>query len=231
MQVTAREVTDRALRLLRLYGAGETISADDSDTALNALNDMLDGWSTNKQFILASTIETFPLTAGQSTYTIGAGQDFDTTRPLRVLDASFVRLNDVDYQLTNITEEQYAGIAYKPSSGIPQWVYYDPTVPDGSISLFWVPYSGMTLHLYSWKALTEFPDLDTVVEMGEGYKRALSYSLAEEVASEFDVDVPQQVARIAATARKQVKRLNHVPPVLKLNLGHRGPYSVGYWRI
>lgn len=226
---TARQITDRALRLLRLYGAGETTSADDSAVALAALNVMVDAWSTSPLYILATTSEQFPLTPNVSSYSIGVGGDFNTTRPTRVLDSSFIRLNNVDYPLIGITEQQYNAITYKPSSGIPETFFYKPTLPLGELSFYFTPYFGMTLHLDSMKALTSFPDLNTDLLIGEGYRKALDYSLAEELAPEFDVEAPKSVVFHAANARRMVKRLNAVVPVLALGFGNR-PYSTGDWR-
>lgn len=44
---TALEVITRALRKVRAYGAGETVSAEDAEDCLTALNDMLAGWAIN----------------------------------------------------------------------------------------------------------------------------------------------------------------------------------------
>lgn len=225
----ARDIIYRSLRLIGAYGSGETPSADDADTCLDALNSMLDSWSTERLFVYALTSEQFALTIGQSQYTIGSGANFNTTRPLRVDDSSFVRLNNSDYMLNEINEAQYSSIVDKTRQGIPDKYFYNTTLANGQLNLHPVPDQAMTLHLKSWKPLTSFATINTDVTLAPGYQRALEYSLAEEVAPEFDLPVPASVERIARTSRANIKRMNSPMPIAGMPIAvmpRRGRYDI-----
>ena len=225
----ARDIIYRALRLIGAYGSGETPSADDADVCLKAMNSMLDSWSTERLFVYAMTSEQFALTVGQAQYTIGTGGDFNTTRPQKVDDSSFIRLNGSDYLLTEISESQYSSIVAKTAQSIPDKYFYNATSSLGQLNLYPVPDQAMTLHLKSWKPLSSFASLNTDVTFAPGYQRALEYSLAEEISPEFDIPVPASVERIARQSRASVKRMNSPLPILAVPVGimaRHGDYDI-----
>ena len=51
---TALQIIDRAYALLGYKAAGEALSSDDADYALDALNAMLDGWNTQSMCIVSA---------------------------------------------------------------------------------------------------------------------------------------------------------------------------------
>src|SRR5688572_14002296 len=106
---TATTILQRALQAISNVGTGETPSSDDMDTAFQALNDMLDSWSTDKLYVFETLEENFPLVSGTASYTIGDGGDFDTTRPIKI-DKAYVRLSGIDYHLEIIDGSAYADI-------------------------------------------------------------------------------------------------------------------------
>jgi hypothetical protein len=60
----------------------------------------------------------------------------------------------------------------------------------------------------------EFADLTTDYDLEPGSKRALVYSFAEEVASDFEKQMSPGAQRIARGARRSLKRSHHVTPQL-----------------
>lgn len=74
---TATEIITGALRFINQYAPGESLSSSDADDALEALNDLLDSFSTSQLTMFASNENVFTYTPGQYEYTIGnydAGQ-------------------------------------------------------------------------------------------------------------------------------------------------------------
>ena len=71
MIVTGQTVVSNALTILGILGPGEIPSASDSQTSLDELNAMWDGWATDEGLVFAQIAERFPLTAGLGIYTIG----------------------------------------------------------------------------------------------------------------------------------------------------------------
>lgn len=222
----ARDVVVRALQLIGVLDATEVGDAADMQASLSTLNDMLDTWSTERLSILASVLETFPLTPGDGIYTIGPGGDFDTTRPVDILEQSYTTINGTDFPLAIITEAQYNGIAVKATQGTPTVLFYRPGVTVGTITLWRVPPTGIdsTISVASWKPFTEFADLDTDYAFAPGYKRAMQYNLASELCTVFARPPDPKIEQVARTSRRALKRINTVVPRLGIDPAlHTGP--------
>lgn len=209
----------RAMRLLGVYQIGEAPTADECDTALYALNSMIDSWSTESLFIYSPTLDSVPLVANQSTYTVGPTGVVITTRPVEVLSATTVTYNGVTYPLSMSTLKDFNAIPVPTVTGIPNTMHVFPNTPDITIGLWPAPAATMTLNLWSIKQITGTLALTDTLTLPPGYQRAIDYSLAEELAAEFDVNLPPRVQQIAATARRNIKRINNEIPLLGMPRG------------
>jgi hypothetical protein len=69
--ITALDVIKGALRRITSYQSGEPIAAPDANDCLYALNDLLDSWSIDKQYVFGSVENILTLNAGQAQYKIG----------------------------------------------------------------------------------------------------------------------------------------------------------------
>lgn len=213
---TANQLIERAYALLGYKDPGEALSASDADYALNALNDMIDSWTTQRLFI-ASVSEVVTSVSGQ-TVTIGPSMTINVARPVKLEQGAFVRVSGVDYHIEWIEREQYNSISLKAvSSTIPEFGYYDAAMPTGLIYLW--PYSTtpIALHLQLQVQLTEFADLATDYTLAPGYRKAISYSLAEELAPGVR-EISAMLIKQAALARQAIKRTNARVPVMSLNV-------------
>ena len=65
------DVISRALKDIGALEAGETPTPDAAQDAFDMLNDMLDQWSNEDMMVFYKTEIVFPITSGQSQYTIG----------------------------------------------------------------------------------------------------------------------------------------------------------------
>lgn len=72
---TPFDIVSRALKDIGALAAGEVPEADSAADAFDMLNDMIDQWSNESMMIYNVTEIIFPLTAGQTQYTIGPGGD------------------------------------------------------------------------------------------------------------------------------------------------------------
>ena len=94
MAQTALDLITRALRLIGVVAEGEPVSADQGQTGLDGLNDMIDSWNAERQAIYTTTSNDFPFVLGQQSYTLGDGGDFDIPRPARIDGMSAILLFD-----------------------------------------------------------------------------------------------------------------------------------------
>jgi hypothetical protein len=203
---TARKIIERAHKQLGVLGAGRSLTADEAQDGLDALNGLLESWSVEGGLVFTETNETFNLTTATS-YTIGEGADFDTVRPVDIRLIT-VKQADIDYTLVSYDQIQYGEISQKNLSGIPTVYYFDANQPISTISFYPTPDSVTSCTIRSVKPLVGFQDLDTDLNLGVGYARALEYNLAEELSGPFQVPVPANVAAKASESKTAVFTAN-----------------------
>lgn len=228
---TSLSIITRAMRLGGVIGKGETLDDDEAADGLVALNTMLDSWSIERLYSYYIVSETFSTVASTATYTMGVSGDLNTTRPTQIDDSCFITSGGFDYPLSLLNEQQYAEIAAKTiTSTLPLWLFVDYQNPLARLTLYPVPSSVLTVTIKSWKQLQQFTDLTTVLALPPGHERAITFSLAQEFASEFGVAVPPRVDTIAASARRNLKRINLVSQMPVMSTGipsrYRGASSI-----
>lgn len=194
---TALEIITGAAKLIGVVFKSESLSSDEATDGLVSLNDMIASWANNGLLVISRTWESFNVSAASS-YTIGSGQTLNTVRPIAIKKA-FFRINSIDYQMDKLSDEEYEDIDYKSlSSTFPNKYNYDNAHPYGTIRIYPALASSAALHLLSEKPLTSFSALTTTVDLPPGWKRALKFNLALEMAPEYGVDAPQLVVKTAS---------------------------------
>jgi len=193
---TARDIIKSALRKIQVLGTGTSLSNEEAQDALSALNTMLASFSVEGGTVFYVESETFSLVSGKDSYTIGEGGDFDTTRPYSIQSA-FTSMGGIDYPLTSYDSNQYAGITQKQNLGIPEIFYYDNNFPVAKMFLYSVPTGVSTITINSRKHLNEFSTLDSVYAMPPEYLAMLEFNLATWMAAEYEREPLPSVQRIA----------------------------------
>ena len=216
---TAVGMITRAMRLAGVINKGETLDSDEAADGLACLNSMLPSWSTERLFIYQVVESTFNLVAGSEAYTIGSGGNFNVSRPDRLEDSCFILLSDVIYPVKILDEEDFSILQTVGQSQMPQSLYYDPSVPLGTVYFDYSPDIAYEFHLKRWQPLQVFASLTDELVLPRGYERAIVYSLAEEFGPEFRAVIPPMVSGIAQKARANLKRMNLKVPVLRTEMG------------
>ena len=210
---TALQIIDSAYTALGYKSPTDVLSGQDAAYALSKLNDLIDSWNTQTLCIYSTT--EVVATASGLPITIGPGMTLNTPRPVRMLPGSFARISGLDYPITWISEQQYQEIPLKStSSNIPIYGMYDSGSPTGGVYLWPFQTTATEYHILVQTQLTEWPTLATDVTLTQGYRRALIYSLAEELAPGY-TEVPPTLARNAMNARRAIRQADAVGPVLK----------------
>lgn len=223
MTTTAGDQINGALRLLGVLAEGETPSAETSQDALTALNQMLDSWSIERLSVYSTQDQVFTWPASQRTRTLGPTGDFVGNRPVMLDDATYFRdaSTNVSYGIKIINQQQYNGIAVKTvTSTYPQVIWVNMTHPDIEMAIYPVPTRDLEWHFVSVEELSQPALLATVLAFPPGYMRAFKYNLACEIAPEFGVEPSPQVQRIAITSKRNLKRINNPDDVMSL------PYAI-----
>lgn len=162
---TARGLIYKALRALTVLRSGQTASDDVIDDSLNALNDLLDSWNTERLTCPALSRSEYVLTVGDSRYEFG--------RPMRIEHASILG-TDTEYEVKLLSSGQWS----RGENGI----YNDNSFPLATFYVRPAPAVADTLVLYTWEPFPGFNDLDTEYSFPPGYIQALKFGLAHTIA-------------------------------------------------
>jgi len=208
---TAREIVVKALRELKVIAANESGSAADLDVGLKALNDLVDDWALSPNNLLATVIETFSA-SGLQQYSIGTGGNWVTTVPIS-MPLLVYTIGGVDYSVSQINEDQYSEIPQKNTSGQPQWYWFTKGTSLAYVNVWPVPASG-TFTVHSYKPSSSFADLDTSYVLAPGYKNAMAYNLAVEMAPAFEAEASKTTLVKAMNKKRTLQSSNAVIPLM-----------------
>jgi hypothetical protein len=220
---TAGDQINGALRLLGVLAEGETPSAETSQDALSALNQMIDSWNTERLSVFSTQDLVFSWTPYAISKTLGPSGDFMGNRPVYLDDSTYFKdpASGISYGIKFINQQQYDGIAVKTvTSTYPQVMFINMTYPDIEMYVYPVPTKILEFHFISVEELTQPATLSTTLAFPPGYLRAFRYNLACEMAPEFGVEPSAQVQRIAMASKRTLKRVNNPEDIMSI------PYSI-----
>jgi hypothetical protein len=223
MATTAADQINGALRLIGMLAEAETPSAATAQDALNAMNQMIDSWNTERLSIFSTQDQVFTWTPNQIHRTLGPTGNFVGNRPILLDDSTYFKdpTNGISFGIKIINQQQYDGIAVKTvTSTYPQVMWINMDYPNIDMYVYPVPTKALEWHFISVTELDQPANLATNLSFPPGYLRAFKYNLACEIANEFGVEPPPNVARIAMTSKRNLKRINNPDDIMSL------PYSI-----
>lgn len=221
---TAIDLITRSGRIAGTLGKSETPDADEASFALTALNSMLASWSIERLDVPYIVRESLTLSASQSTYTMGSGGDLNTTRPTRIDDSCYVTINSVNYPITLIDNDAYAGLPVPTVTSNYSWfLFVDYQYPLVRLKFYPVPNTTGTVSIASWKQLQQFTTLTDTLVLPPGYERAIVFNLAVEYwGAEMGTAsvIPPHVLKIATDSKANIKRINAPSPIMTSGVGY-----------
>jgi hypothetical protein len=220
---TAGDLINGSLRLLGVLAEGETPSAETSQDALLAMNQMIQSWNTERLAVFSTQDQVVTWPPSTISRTFGPTGDIVANRPVAIDDSTYFRdpANGISYGLKLINQQQYNGIAVKTvTSTYPQVLWVNMTYPDIEMYVYPVPTKVLEFHVVSVNELTQPVNLATDLAFPPGYLRCFRYNLACELAPEFGTEPSRQVQRIAMTSKRNIKRINNPDDIMAL------PYSI-----
>lgn len=219
MSTSAGDIINRALRLIGQLAEGEVPSADTSQDALAAMNEMIESWNIERLSVFSTQDQVFTWPANTITRTIGPSGNFVGNRPVLFDDATYFRdaSTNVSYGIKFINQQQYDGIAVKTvTSTYPQVIWVNMEYPDATMTIYPVPTRDLEWHIVSVEELTRPALLADTLAFPPGYLRAFRYNLACELAAEFGVEPSPTVQAIAMTSKRNLKRINNPDDIMQL---------------
>lgn len=223
---TALAYIEAGMSKLGMLNAGETVSAEDAALGLLRLNSLLDAMENDGMFGYATLNTTFTLPASTNSRTIGAGQQINIVRPVRIMQGSYTRVDSNDYPIEPLNEAEYNAIRLKSTdSFVPVACFYDGGYPTGNV-FFWPPPSAaVSVTIITPTAKTTAADTTTSIVYPPGYQRYIENALAIEMAPDFNAVVTPLLMSTAANARRLIKRQNSRVPSMNVDYPRRGGVS------
>lgn len=219
--MTTQDIVIDALRELGVLNATDAPSGEDAALGLFRLNLLLDQWNGRREFVYADLYPTYTTTASLNPHTIGLSANSPTwtvtgNRPESIDDANIVLTSNIRYPLRIIrTSEEYFDLTARAvESSLPSALYYKPTWPNGSVYLYLVPDTALTIELRIRVVLAQLT-LTSDFTLPPGYQAALTFSLAEVLATPFKVQLSPDTKEQARMARAELFGNNIEIPALQ----------------
>jgi hypothetical protein len=228
---TAYDLIVRSMKLAKILEAGETPTAEEATDALATLNDVLENWDTEPLSLWSTSNFVGATVAGQATYTIGSGGNFNTTRP-SAINGAYVTFSGVDFPVNVIGQLEYNGYSLKTfQQPIAEKLLYVNDFPLGLVTLWPVPSQAIPITLTFDRLLTQLSTLSTAINYPPGAAKALRYALAVELATEYGAPIDSSLAAIAADSKADYKRANKEPVKASFDGALIGIHGTGNYRV
>lgn len=223
MTVAVSTMILRSMRMIGEKARGATLDSNEQVECLYELNSMMDSLSISRNNCYQVTQESFALSAGTVSYTIGSGATFNTTRPSKIVDPCFVRdSSNYDSSLTLINAESYGNITLKSSGNTyPTYLFYDGAYDSSgyaTINVYPAPVASLTLFINSWKQLQNFANLSTALLLPPGYQLMIESNFAVHLAAGL-TPISAELAKIARDSLAAVKSINTPETISQLDSG------------
>lgn len=213
---TALDIITDALQMIGAYDSASPLTDADTELGLRMLNNMMDLWSNFSLAAYAITEQSGLLVVGQNQYTIGAGGNFNMTRPLKILEgpgAAYVQdTNGNNYDMEVVPRAKwnlYANRTNLVNSNFPNVLFYDPQFPLGVINVLPFPNQPYTMFWDSTLQFGNFANVAVVLSLPPGYEIAMKSNLACILHPFFlDAQLSPNVLILASTSLGAIKRTN-----------------------
>lgn len=202
------KVLDLINASLRLFGYSDVPTAEQAATAREALNLLLSLWE-NEPLLALHERAQYSTTIGEAEYAFGVGLTWDGAFPCRILRAGVLERGEtVEYLASIVSDKEYEEITDKTILGCPWALMPLKSGSTGTVYLYPVPDKIYYVNLLTTKKFPEYSDLVTEVDLPAGYVDALKYSLAVELAPEYESTPSQWVIAQAAAKLAAIKAMN-----------------------
>ena len=217
---TVATIVQDAMFAAQVLGQDQAATSGDQALVLRRLVRMLDSLSTEKLMIYANDAEQFTMTAGQQSYSTAL---LTSGRPVSITSMR-VRLNNLDYEVEPMDQNQFNQITYKSTTAIPRQFYYDGAYPQATMFFYPVPYAAFTCILYCQRRIQGYSTLTLATDLvlPEGYEAMIIASLAVDISPSFGKKASDDLIRDMVAKKGALKRLNYSP--LEMNT----PFDQGY---
>jgi len=200
-----------ALRLCGVLAEGETATTEQISNGSEALNMLVKRLMADGMSLWAMKQYSVTLVNGKKDYTIGVGEEVNTAKPLRVVQA-FNRSTSgsLDTPMQIVTRNEYNKLGNKTSSGNPIQIFYEPLNDKGILHVYPVPDSTVasqnTITLVYQRPFEDFDASTDTPDFPQEWLEVIKYLLATRLAGEYQTPlvIRQQLLNEAMALKESV---------------------------
>ena len=177
-EMTARDIVEKALRLINVLGSDENVSAADGENARMSLNMMLKTMQADGCNIWREQPSTVTFPASTATMTLDP-------RVIDVVEARCVRATNSELPLGRWERGQYVSIPNKASVGIPTAYYFQKNRDAVTMTLWPVPYVSTVINFTAARVMADVSALSDTLDVPQEWLECVTYNLADRLAIEW----------------------------------------------
>jgi len=209
---TVSDVVTQALMDAGIIGEGQTPSAGQTATAIATLNQLLAQWRTSDLVVYALKTLILPAT-GAVSYTIGPGGNLNVERPVSV-EAAAWRDGSMPtsilfpplYIMASLADWQRIALQGIPGAP-PNAILYEPTFPLATLYVWPQPSSGQ-IELTVKVTMPTYTSVGDDMALPPEYAAPVRFNLAKWLCAAFGVPLRPDIAQLASTTFRVIKRTN-----------------------
>lgn len=202
LTLSSRQIITHALSLIQVLSAGETPSAADAATSLQALEMMLKSWGARPHLWLESE-GSLVLTAGTQSYDL----------PAAVYTVSSVRrrTSSIDTPLCELGRAEYFDLPTKSAQGTPVNWYVDPQRSTTTLYVWPTASTAVaantTLQYTYSRVIQDVDSLDNETDLPQEWLETIAYGLARRIGPIFGMVATPEYQVVAAEAERLLAEL------------------------
>lgn len=228
--ILVSKLVEMSMKDAGIIGNGQTPSADDMETGVCTLNQMLALWRTSNLEVYALQKLVLPIVTNQVSYTIGPGGDLDIERPVSVDAAAWrngSQPSDMLYRLRLMVDlSDWQRITNQTISAWPASALYEPTFPLGTLYIWPQPSNGqveLTVKSFLPFTLT----VGDLINLPPEYSAPIRFNLAKWLCGAFGAPLRPDIASLARTTLRTLKRSNTRVQNLQMPAGTPAGQGIG----
>lgn len=213
---TALSIITDAMVEIGAYAPGETISSVHQALGLLRFQNQLNAWQADFLTLNLQTPQSFTLTSGTSSFTIGpTSTDIATVRPVFVQGINYLIPGSspaTEVPMAEMDDDVYMALSQKGlTSSLPQQYHVNATMPNATVFVWPTVTQNVGLIVYLFQGISEPALLTTNVTGPQGYQEAFMYQLALRLCGPMFRPVSQELKEMAAATFARMKRPNDIP--------------------
>jgi hypothetical protein len=222
--VTRDQIISLALRKLGVLEIGSTPDVDTVANASMSLNLLIKQLSTEGLKMWKNSELIIPLTANQTTYTLGGSTSdlmYDslnptvaiTDRPLKAIQGFYRNTQvtpNIDIPVMLLSKQEYNVLGSKFSTGTANSIYYDVKKLNGILYVYLTPdlnsQTNLELHMIAQMPLDDINAASDIPDFPNEWMNCLVWNLADQMAIEYGVPMNyrQEIMQRASAYKSQL---------------------------